>query len=249
MDWGRAKNVLIYAFLLLNLVLGYQLWSDIREQADSNLDYTSLETSTQKVMDDKGIRVLAKIPTDTPALGKIAYRFLKGSDSGKVIELPEPIDSKLIFSARDLANAFKKTLPQMDQFRYDEGDSREGVFVLHPLVDQKWPLFNVELVLYYSNQKIISYRMEEIEISSLAEEKEQRVLSASKALGNLIENFLPENSVVTHIELGYYGQVFDSDAHLPATPAWRFKLEDGKEYYVQGITGDVISPNLKELKE
>lgn len=35
MDWGRAKNVLIYAFLLLNLVLGYQLWNDLREQADS----------------------------------------------------------------------------------------------------------------------------------------------------------------------------------------------------------------------
>lgn len=249
MDWGRAKNVLIYAFLLLNLVLGYQLWNDIREQVNSNLDYTSLETSTQKIMEDKGIRVLAKIPSDTPTLGKIEYRFSKGSQSGQVIELPNPIDSKLIFSSRDLATALKKTLPQIEQFRYDEGDSREGVFVLHPLVDEEWPLFNVELVLYYSNQKIISYRTEEIEIVSLEEEKEQRVLSASKALGNLIENFLPENSVVTQIELGYYGQVFDSDAPLPATPAWRFKLEDGKEYYVQGINGDVISPNSKDLKE
>lgn len=249
MDWGRAKNVLIYAFLLLNLVLGYQLWNDIREQADSNLDYTSLEPGTQKVMEDKGIRVLVKIPSDTPLLGKIAYRFVKGDQSGKVIELPQPIDSKLIFSARDLTNALKNMLPDIQNFRYDEADSREGVFVLHPLVDGDFPLFNVELVLYYSNQKIISYRMEKIEISSLAEEKEQRVLSASKALGNLIENFLPDGSVITQIELGYYGQVFDSDAHLPATPAWRFKLENGKEYYVQGITGDVISPNSKDLKE
>ncbi|MNH39546.1 YycH protein [compost metagenome] len=88
-----------------------------------------------------------------------------------------------------------------------------------------------------------------IEISSGDEDKAQRVLSASKALGNLIENFLPEGAVVTQIELGYYGEVFNSDAHLPAAPAWRFLLESGKEYYVQGISGDVISPNTEKTKE
>lgn len=251
MDWGRAKNVLIYAFLLLNLVLGYQLWNDLQEQADSNPDFTSLESSIQKSMDDKRIRVLAKIPTETPELSKISYRFVNGGEQGgELVDLPVPVDSKLIYTPKELANALKTSLPNIGEYRYDEAASRAGEYMmLHPLVDGKWPLFKIELKLYYSNQKIISYREQVIEIGGSEGEKKQRVLSASKALGNLIENFLPEGSVVTEIELGYYGEVFNSDAHLPAAPAWRFILESGKEYYVQGISGDVISPNTEKTKE
>lgn len=249
MDWGRVKNVLIYAFLLLNLVLGYQLWNDLREQVDSNLDITSLENNIQKAMDEKQIRVLAKIPSDTPELPKIAYRIVNGEQSGKMVNLQTTVDSKLIFTPRDLASALKTSLPDIDNYRYDEAASSSSVFVLHPLVDGKWPLFKIDLRLYNSNQKIISYRRQAIEVSQLQQEKPQRVLSASKALGNLIENFLPVGSVVTEVELGYYGEVFDSDAHLPAAPAWRFMLESGKEYYVQGINGDVISPNTEKAKE
>ncbi|GIO44478.1 MULTISPECIES: two-component system regulatory protein YycI [Paenibacillus] len=246
MDSGRAKNVLIYAFLLLNLVLGYQLWNDLQEQADSSPDFSSLETSIQNAMDAKGIRVLAKIPGETPELGKISYRFLEGGQNGKMIQLDNPVDSKLIFSPKELAAALKQQLPNLTSYQYDEIASGPGEFVLHPLVDGQWPLFKIDLKLYYSNQKIISYLEQGIEIADAEDGKRQRVLSASKALGNLIENFLPEGSVVTQIDLGYYGEVFDSDAHLPAAPAWRFLLESGKEYYVQGISGDVISPNTEK---
>lgn len=249
MDWGRAKNVLIYAFLLLNLVLGYQLWNDLQEQADSNPDFSSLESNIQKAMDEKRIRVPAKIPSETPELPKISYRFVDGGGNGKVVDLPSPVDSKLIYTPKELVSALKTSLPNIANYRYDEAASRDGEFVLHPLVDGKWPLFKIDLRLYYSNQKIISYREQNIEISSSEGEKRQRVLSASKALGNLVENFLPEGSVVTEIELGYYGEVFNSDAHLPAAPAWRFILESGTEYYVQGISGDVISPNIEKAKE
>lgn len=249
MDWGRAKNVLIYAFLLLNLVLGYQLWSGLEEQADSNPDFTTLESNIQRAMDEKQIRVLAKIPSETPELAKIAFRFTGGEGADEMIQLPEPVDSKLIFNAKELNKALKGPLPDLSQFRYDAASSSADRFVLHPLVDGKWPLFKINLEMYNSNQKIISYRLENIEISPLPEEKPQRILSASKALGNLIENFLPEGSVVTEVELGYYGEVFDSDAQLPASPAWRFMLESGKAYYVQGINGDVISPNTEKTKE
>lgn len=252
MDWGRAKNVLIYAFLLLNMVLGYQLWNDLQEQADSNLDFTSLDSHIQQTMDDKRIKVLAKIPTETPMLSKISYRIVEDKPENELVELEEPVDSKLIyFNPRDLFSLLKTSIPDIGDYRYDEAASRPGEFVLHPLVDGEWPLFKIDLKLYYSNQKIVSYQRQTIEINSSEneEDKAQRVLSASKALGNLIENFLPEGSVVTEIELGYYGEVFNSDAHLPAAPAWRFILESGKEYYVQGISGDVISPNTEKAKE
>lgn len=247
MDWSRAKNVLIYAFLMLNLVLGYQLWTDLREQADANPDLTSLAENTQRAMETKDITVTAQIPNETPDLPKINYRFT-GKDGDKTVTLAEPVYSKLIFTPDELAEALEGTIPGIENYRYDPVDNADGVFVLHPLVDGRWPLFRVNLELHYSDQRIVSYNERQIEVSSIGEEKRQRVLSASKALGNLVENYLPNGSVVKSIELGYYGELFNSDAQV-AAPAWRFTLESGEVYYVQGISGDVISPSSDKTKE
>lgn len=106
LDWGRAKNVLIYAFLLLNLVLGYQIWMDARETAGANLDFTSLADNTQQAMEEKGIQVLAPIPNETPKAPKLSYEFTEEDKSGIEVELEEPVDSKLIFSPSELADIF-----------------------------------------------------------------------------------------------------------------------------------------------
>ncbi|WP_235075275.1 hypothetical protein [Paenibacillus alvei] len=57
MDWGRAKNILIYAFLLLNIVLGYQLWQEVRDQMHSELDWTSLSDAAKKMMEVKRFKL------------------------------------------------------------------------------------------------------------------------------------------------------------------------------------------------
>ncbi|MBP2002319.1 regulatory protein YycI of two-component signal transduction system YycFG [Paenibacillus shirakamiensis] len=240
MHWGRAKNVLIYAFLLLNLVLGYQLWNDLDDQNDSSLDLTSLANSIQKQMDEKSIELRTSIPKDTPALPKINYRLLQQNNRRLPIQLSQPVDSKLIFNPTELIAALKPSIPTIQNYRYDAHGSRDGVFVLHPLIDEKWPLFNMNLELNYSNQKVASYQMSKIEVSEMDEEDVQKVLSASKALGLLIEKFLPNNTSVVDVELGYYGEVFNSDAQV-AAPAWRFTVESGQYYYVLG-GGEVISP-------
>ena len=247
MDWGRAKSVLIYAFMLLNLVLGYQLWNDLREQANANPDLTSLTENTQRVMEAKDIKVPIQIPTETPELPKINYRFY-GEDDGKDVLLKEPVYSKLIFEPDQLVTALKDSIPDISRYRYDPEGASDGVFILHPLANGKWPLFRVNMELHYSQQRIVSYQQQKVEISAIGDEKRQRVLPASKALGNLVDNYLPEGSVVRSIELGYYGELFDSDAQV-AAPVWRFTLESGDIYYVQGISGDVISPSSDKAKE
>lgn len=190
MDWGRAKNVLIYAFLLLNLVLGYQIWMDARETAGANLDFTSLADNTQQAMEEKGIQVLAPIPNETPKLPKLSYEFIEDNKAGIEVELEKHVDSKLIFSQSELEDALQDEIPQIGTYRLDQLMAEDGAFVLHPLVDGKWPLFNVSLELFYSDQKITGYRQTPVRITT-AEESDQQVLPASKALGTLIENFCP----------------------------------------------------------
>ncbi|MDO7906196.1 two-component system regulatory protein YycI [Paenibacillus sp. JX-17] len=253
MDWGRAKTVLIYAFLLLNMVLGYQLWADVKETAGSSLDFTSLTENTQRVMDEKQIQVLAPIPNGSLSLPKLSYKYEQNARSPRT-ELEKPVDSRLVFAKEELTQALRGYISDINSYQYDplSGDDlsavsvQENAFYLHPLVEKKWPLFNVNLKLYYSNQKITAYQEPEVELQPSKEE--EKVLPAAKALGRLIDNVLPEDSVVKDIQLGYYGQEFNSDTQV-AAPAWRFVLESGQVYYVLGSNGDVVSPAKEQPKE
>lgn len=249
MDWGRAKNVLIYAFLLLNLVLGYQLWMDYREQAGSNPDFTSLSENTQRIMEENRIQVLSSIPSETPQLPKIAYTY-SIPEHGQPVKLEEAVETKLIYSdQKGLAEALSKQIPNMNQYRHDPQSDKENAFVFRPLVNGEWPLFNVELELIHESQRIEYFRKPVLEIQSTSDVEQQKVLSASKALGTIIErNFIPPKSVVKDIQLGYYGQMFNTDVEL-AAPAWRFTLDNGEMIYVQGISGDVFTSKTEKAKE
>ena len=80
MDWGRAKSVLIFAFLLLNLVLGYQLWSNIREGLSTSADVDDLPAETLRLMEQKNIKLETSIPSETPELGDLTFKLNKGGD-------------------------------------------------------------------------------------------------------------------------------------------------------------------------
>lgn len=247
MDWGRAKNVLIYAFLGLNLLLCYQLWIDLRDQASASLDFTSLSAETQAVMEQKGIRVLCPIPAATPQLPDITYHYSGEEQQAAPVQLKEPIDSKLFYSSfSELSKLLEGQITDIANYRFDSQESEVGKFVLHPLVDKKWALFRVRLELINIDQKIVAYRWPQIKIgTSDSSEDVQKVLPASQALSSLIEKYFPEDSVVKEIELGYYGELFNSESQV-ASPMWRFMLENGNAYYVDAVSADIISPKSTE---
>lgn len=245
MDWGRAKNVLIYAFLLLNLLLCYQLWVDLRDQVSANLDFNSLSEATQQVMEQKGIRILSPIPAATPQLPGISYRYSGDEQNQPPIPLKQPIDSRLIFTFSELSRELQHEIPDIANYQYDPMESEGGKFVLHPLVQGKWPLFRVRLELIYNNQKIVAYRHPHIEFGAGSNEDSQKVLPASNALTSLIEKYFPPETAVKEIELGYYGELFNSESQV-AAPMWRFMLENGKAYYVDAISADIISPKTTD---
>ncbi|WP_150272675.1 two-component system regulatory protein YycI [Paenibacillus tepidiphilus] len=247
MDWGRAKSVLIYAFLVLNLLLCYQLWLDLRDQASANLDFTSLSEETKAVMEQKGIRVVCPIPAMTPQLPPITYRYSGEEQTAPPVALKEPVDSALIYSSfTELGKLLEPEIPDIASYRFYQNESEPGKHVLHPLVDNQWPLFRVRLELINSDQKIVAYRQPQLQIGPTASGDDiQKVLPASQALSSLIEKSFPADAVVNEIELGYYGELFNSESQV-ASPMWRFMLQDGSAYYVDAITADIISPKTTE---
>jgi regulatory protein YycI of two-component signal transduction system YycFG len=242
MDWRRAKSVLILAFLLLNALLGYQLWMEWRTQVNTTVDWTSLPADTRQVIQEKKIRVDATIPAETPAMKDLSFklktRVVAGPD-GRTAIGSEP-ETRIVFNTRELNDALGTVVPELNKYVYDDAGSREGVFVLNRTTDG-FPIFDIRLELYYSDQKIRSYREDVIENLSTDNSQGQKVLPASKAVALLITNYLPANSVIKEIRLGYHGQIFPDAETQVSAPTWRVLLENGEVYYVHAISAEVTS--------
>lgn len=243
MDWRRAKSVLIFSFLMLNLLLGYQLWLEYRERLNTVVDWTSLPPETQQVMHDKNIQMddNAKIPTETPVLSELTYTFKERATNSLnervVIEsMPE---TQIVFYEDELDEALSHVIPGLNLFTLDQMGNRDGVFVFNRMVGM-WPLFDIHLELFHSEQKIKAYAQDVIEIKPADDDKEQQVLPAAQALAKVIERNLPAGSIIKEIRLGFHGEIFDDAETQVSSPTWRVLLENGEEvYYVNAISAEV----------
>lgn len=244
MDWRRAKSVLILAFLLLNVALGYQLWSSYGEGFSASADVNDLPSETLAVIQEKRISVQANIPAETPQLRDLTYRSKAPLGSGERTMLQAPVASKVVYNEQELRQALGGEIPDLGQYQFDQAVSRDGVdgvFVLYRMIDER-PMFDVKLELFYSNQRIVAYRQDRIELLPAEQSQKQEVLPATKAAASLIDrNYLPVGAVIKEIKLGYHhGQIFDSQTQVSA-PSWRVLLEDGTAYYVYAISGEVVT--------
>ncbi|SDW99758.1 two-component system regulatory protein YycI [Paenibacillus sp. CF384] len=239
MDWGRAKSVLIFAFLLLNLVLGYQLWSNIREGLRTSADVSDLRPETQALMEEKKIKLGTSIPSETPELRDLTYRIQTKLGKAERHELKKPVDSKVVFEEKELQASLGGIIPELEN--YALGTVHEDEFILYRMVEGR-PMFDAKLELYYDyrNQKITAYRQDLVELLPPQNSTSQSVLSATKVVTSLIENQLQNGAVIGEIKLGYHGQIFDSNTQVSA-PTWRVLLEDGGQYYMNAISGEVVT--------
>ncbi|MBB3110886.1 regulatory protein YycI of two-component signal transduction system YycFG [Paenibacillus phyllosphaerae] len=249
MDWGRAKSVLILAFLLLNVALGYQLLSSIGEGLSPSTDVNDLPAETLAMIREKRIELEASIPPETPELRDLTYKAASEPGGGERTVLKTPVENTVVYQDQKLEDALGGVIPNLDQYTFDQAVSRDGVdgvFVLYRMVEGR-PMFDVKLELYYSNQKIVAYKQDQIELMNVEETEKQEVLPATKAAASLIDrNYLPTGAVIKEIKLGYHhGQIFNSEIQVSA-PSWRILLEDGSAYYVNAISGEVVTGKENE---
>jgi regulatory protein YycI of two-component signal transduction system YycFG len=238
MDWGRAKTVLIMSFLILNLLLAYQMWVTRWDPAILTTDMSGIKDETNKLLASKNIKVMITIPKEVPKLRQISVKFANGTDMDTVIYLDTPIHYSHLknkSSLRELAD--KAGIANAASYELDESAGKEGLYQFDQMVNHV-PMFDIYLQLISKNAEITGYKQAFVEVQSDIEQKPQKVISAYTALRSLAENYLPKGSVITDIRLGYHGQRFDSETH-PMLPFWRVVLDKGDPYYVQAFSGAV----------
>jgi regulatory protein YycI of two-component signal transduction system YycFG len=245
MDWRRAKSVLILSFLMLNVILGSQLWLEWRERLNTAVDWTSLPPETLQVMRDKNIQVdqSAKIPTETPDMRELTYTFKKRAGEGineRTLITPPP-ETRIVFYEDEFTKVLSPVIPDLGKYKLDQPGSSDYKFVLNRM-EGGWPMFDIHLELFYSEQKIKAYSQDLIEIKPTSGAKEKQVLTAAKALAKVIERNLPAGSVIKEIRLGYHGEIFEGAPEQVSAPSWRVLLENGEEvYYVNAISAEVTT--------
>lgn len=241
MDWGRAKTILILSFLLLNAVLGIQLWTSRSDMLDLETNPSGAAEEIQRLLKSKNIQVPADIPKDAPKLKEIVAKFDDKLTPGKPISLQTPFKFDPLINKGTIRDVLGRTgIAKFEAYQWDPMKSVNDAYVFHQMYGNL-PMFEVQIELYEKNGLISSYRQGYVEVQSEGDQKEQKVISAYIALRTLIENFLPSGSVITGVQLGYHGQVYNSQT-LNMWPSWRVTLANGDQYFVHAFNGAVEEP-------
>ncbi len=244
MEWGRAKSILILAFLLLNLLLAYQLWMGKLETEKKTVSGMEFTQDIRQLMEQKNIRMAASLPKETPKLQEITVTFHQGYPAEERM-LKQPVRSNRVLSEDGNSAVFSREIPKLQDYHLDTVESSGKVYVLHQTY-RDLPMFEVNLKLFVSEGFITGFTQQNADVMAASEQKEQKVLSSVTAISSLVENnYLPADSVITDVQLGFHGQIFDSETQVLA-PYWRISTKHGEVYYVHAITGAVAAPQKEK---
>lgn len=241
MEWGRAKSILILAFLMLNLLLGYQLWQSKLKLPDESTDIELIAEEVLNTATLKNISLEAVVPTETPRMNEITVMFGEAGRDGAEVQFDVPIPYVSLLTGSEVWEVVAERIPNFAAYRLDPFTSGSGVVVLHQLANG-YPMFDVRLEVKVEQQRLVSYKQHYVDIQESDQVTEQKVLSAYLAIGRLVENYLRPGTVITEVQLGYHGQIFNSETQVLA-PTWRIMTNDGEMYYVHAINGSVETPS------
>lgn len=239
MEWNRAKTILIISFLCLNILLAYQLWINKTNPIGADFEIVEMD-ETHELLRSKSIRLEKIIPTETPTLREIEVQYNDLFQADVVLELNTPVKDNVLINKAKLEDVLAEEIPHAEMYQLDPILSENDEYVLSQIYNQI-PMFEINLILYRKDEQIHAYSQNLVTVNSGENEKEQKILSAYKAVGFLAENYLQNGAVIRDVSLGYHGQIYDSETQVLA-PKWRIALEGGDVYYVHGINGGVNVP-------
>jgi regulatory protein YycI of two-component signal transduction system YycFG len=179
---------------------------------------------------------MQEIPKETPNVREISIEYKVQMSVSERESVTSPISVGA--SEEKWRNKLKEQIPELDSYVVDPILSDDRKIVLNQTFNE-FPMFQIQLQLYMDMQRqIVSYSHNYVEIVPFLEQKEQAALSAYRVVRLLAETKLKTGSVIEGIELGYHGQLFNSDTQVLA-PKWRVTMENKDVYFVHAISGEV----------
>lgn len=254
MNWTSTKTIFIFAFLFLNIFLGYQLW----EKQTNHIEFAHIyESSLEELLNVKHIQIETEFSLEQPEMAQLNTTFLKPNINE--IDLFEN-QRTLVNSEGMIESAFITPYVQEDNESFDIDQFEEDVleksivrgydYVLHSINDQQitymqiyndYPIFIGKLTFYFNNEGEIEH-YNQIYFDVINQATSRPIISSYTILRNLIDHqTIPSHSLIRDIKLGYYGQLYEAERHV-LSPSWRIVYEHEENVhiiYVNALTGIV----------
>lgn len=259
MDWSRAKTILIWAFLFLDMFLGYQVYVSRTQQWMDQEVNAGQASDLKQYLQQQQISLLTEIPQETREMNYVNVEYL-GFDSMTAKEMPgqlitlektglssrfnPPIPANNQRNPDDFLRVISQKIMYASQYRQDTRYLREDT-VLFWQIFNGIPIYVAPLEVYVKNGVAIGYRQTYVQIRNQGAGRQ--VISAYTALRSLVDKeIIKSGEKITDVELGYFGHEYDADFQILA-PVWRF-LHNGKIHYVNGFTGAIEQPVTDKIR-
>ncbi|TCS95518.1 two-component system regulatory protein YycI [Hazenella coriacea] len=226
MDWSRAKNILIVAFIILNLFLAAQLNQAIEQRSRSLGNDKLTNSEINNLLKDNQIQLVASRP-DEPSSAHF-YKAVHTSlpedwkkDAQGVYQKTFQIPFK---DPKELDKLLQKEVPYFTDYQLSTHHSIEkNKRVYLQMLDGK-PFFDGKLEVYLSGNQIQSVRIIHFKPTQTPAEK---VVPLNNALYRLITSGeVDKNSKIHAIQLGYKAKVYYANEDYILVPHWRFYINN-----------------------
>ncbi|CAM5798028.1 two-component system regulatory protein YycI [Brevibacillus borstelensis] len=247
MDWSKTKTILIWAFLLLDVFLGYQVYATRGGYWQNPEASQSEKWEMDDYLRQHNVTLDAEVPSDTPdmtylnaeyvGIGALELQGMAGIDAtlekmALAARLKPPIAINGQITPNELLRQIGPRMMYSDQYTADLYQSNQGRLLYWQVYD-KVPIFIAPLEVYLADGSILGYRQTYLNIRSQGTSRP--IISAYKAIRSLVEKqVIHPGERIENVTLGYYGS-YDAEIQGLA-PVWRI-IHDGKQHFVNGFTG------------
>jgi len=239
MDWGKAKNIFIITFLILNISLGYQLYLKNFNQLQGLQTTNNDKEEISEKLRQQQIELTIEIPKEMPEMHFLQvknniyanYSFLN-NNQGKEADK----NSLQLIIYRNITN--------FEQYKYSEKDSNNDDYYVYYQYDEDFPFYGSKLEVYLNEDGTILYTQNYYEI--INQGLDRQVISSYSALQTVLDQqLIPSGAKIIEIELGYHGQTSQSSIQL-LTPVWKISYSVNgiyNELFVNAMTGGLQNVN------
>ena len=248
MDWGKAKNILIIAFFLLNCFLGYQVYSRYLGGGPFPSGYL-VPSSFEELLSSRNITLESPLPKENLVMSYASGYYVDllplfpSTDARMVSGNEKGIEVRFIAPVSYLTNE-KIDAPFIEEYSFDKSLTTEKVYRYSQVIHDR-PVFNGFLELEIENEEIKGYKQRYVK--EMKQGLNHPMISALTALRTLVDNgYIRFGETISSITPGYYGQETPGEIQV-FVPVWRV-VHSGHIHYINGINGAIEGSSPLEKK-
>lgn len=232
MDWGKTKNIFIISFLLLNLILGYQLY--IKYNSYNQIWTLDSNEELKRILTKNSIVLNIDMPKETPEINflRVSNNLLSNNNSINHT-------NDLNINRDKLGLILDEKINNFNEYEYSIVESNNKNLFVYYQVNNGYLFFDAKMIVEIDQNGDIRYRQNYFEVINLGMGKQ--VISSTSALKIAIEQqIIPPYSKIDNMELGYRGQA-NQTAIQDLIPVWGivYKINnDDYITYINAITGE-----------